>query len=1157
MRKKGRAVILVVSLIAGALLLLPSLLGSRPVLHALLSLASRHLAGTLEMEDCSLGWLQGLRCEQVRYDDSLRGLRFEVPRLTSDKGLLLLLAAPSYLGEIILDHPTLSFLPHQSGHKPPRTQANDSVGAESKPGASNQEGHAPASWWERLTFRLHVNSGGLVLIEGPPPGRKLAEEIKLTGSLAMGTVNYDVYLRSALQAGYLRAKGFVNLPTAGQSLLETLISRSEVEIKDLELTDFLDLAASRSSTPRGKGVLNAAFHLNASGLEDLEAQGEIFLRGLQLTGGVLGVEHPMLDQLNFIFKGSHRTGEGWRLSALDLQSEPIRLTGGGSFDGKTVSLAAKGSVNLPAIAAQVPRLLGLHEKTTITEGTADFSLGVTGVPEALAIRAECRTDRLNIVHDSRKYSWDTPLDLLAEADYSQEKTAFRTLRVHMPFFEAQGSGGIDDFALQAGGDLDQMFQELGKIFTLTVHAKGRTELSASTRRREDGGFSLESRVSIHGFALSRGKAALFPAHDFLLSGKVGTAPSFVQDGALQSVQIDGNFWPGKITLMAEDLQRSAGQAPNNCTLKGAADLERLNALVQAFTDASPFSVLKGKLEVDGAGRCEGRQVSLQSLNGTVEQLVVAGPGSAVQEPRVVFAMGEVERRNSRRPVAVRELLVAENWQDLSEQGQPVFLVDFDRQRLEVRHLGWASANTNVDTNFVVEDWWQPAANFSAALKGETDGALFTDIARSAGWFPADLSVKGRAWADLATVSGERQGNRTDLTLRMEPFEIWRGKEKIFTDSRPILKLSLHNEEKIGGAVSIPAFFLHTAPMRIEGAGLVARNNPPSLELQGQMTPDFIVLAPLLAPIFGRDAIVTGNRPGDFLLSLPLAFPLRKEQLTFSAQVPVDSLRFQGAGLRQLTLPVDLNRGKLRVTIEEKLDGGRVSLQPLWDLTTPQVVLTLPPATQLFKDVPLKSPLVHSLLGRMHPLFGALAQSQGTVDLRLESFSVPMAGKGSARPVYTATVALARIKFKATDVLREILNLGGFDQEWMRCREHELICEGKSGLVSCTPVHLMAGAAEFGLRGHLNMDDSLHYQVRMPVGKQLADKAQLIVQAEATVEAEIGGARAKPIFDQATFLAGLSGQLRKGIELEQPKAAGETEQPPTSGKPAAAESQPKE
>ena len=253
--------------------------------------------------------------------------------------------------------------------------------------------------------------------------------------------------------------------------------------------------------PRGKGVLNANFHLNVAGMKDLEVGGDTSLRGIQLTGGVLGDDHPLLDQLNFTFKGSHRTGEGWRLSALDLQSEPIRLTAGGSFDGKMVSLSAKGSVKLPVVAAQLPRLLALHEKTTITEGTADFSFEATGSPEALAMRANCRTDRLGFVHDARNYSWDTPLDLLAEVDYGREKMAFRTLRLHTPFFEVQGSGGIDDFTLRAGGDLDQMFQELKKLFALNVHAKGRAELSASSRearrwRLQHGESDLHSRFCL-------------------------------------------------------------------------------------------------------------------------------------------------------------------------------------------------------------------------------------------------------------------------------------------------------------------------------------------------------------------------------------------------------------------------------------------------------------------------------------------------------------------------------------------------------------------------------------------------------------------------------------------------------------------------------------
>ena len=571
-------------------------------------------------------------------------------------------------------------------------------------------------------------------------------------------------------------------------------------------------------------------------------------------------------------------------------------------------------------------------------------------------------------------------------------------------------------------------------------------------------------------------------------------------------------------------------------------------------DGGPSSVFGGNLKFDGAGEWEGRQVSLQRFTGTVERLAVSGLGYALQQPLVTFGMGVAGRPNGR-SVAVRELMVAENWQNFSDQEQAKFLVDFDRQRLEVRHLGVTSATSSLDGECVIEDWLQPAAGFSAALKGATDGALLADLVKAAGWFPPDLAVKGRAQIALATASGKGQGERTDLTLRMEPFELLRGKKKLFTDPRPNLGLSLHREAKEKGEVKIPSFFLRTAPLNIEGAGVVASNDLPSLELQGQITPDFAILAPLLAPIFGREAVVAGNQAGEFLLSLPLALPLNMEQLTFTAQLPVDSFRFLGIGLRQLILPVDLNRGKLRVGIDGKLGSGQVALHPWWDLAASQMLMSLPPATQLLKDVPIKPPLVDGLLGRLHALFGALAQPQGTVDLRVDSFSLPVTEKGQQQPAFTVTIALDRVKFRATDVLRKMLDQDGFDQEWLSCKERELVCEGKNGRVSCAPVHLLAGSAEIGLRGHMDFNGALHYRVRLPVGKKLADSVQLVVQANATAEAEIGGTRAEPVFDQSAFLAGLPGQLSKDIVLTEHKTEEESQPAPASEKPVPAASQP--
>jgi len=1152
-RKQGRvAVIIAVSLAAVALFFLPSLLSLPPVLFAVRDMMAGQLPGTLEVTSCSLGWLGGLRCEQLRYHDPGHGILVEAPHLASDKGLLLLLAAPSYLGEVTIERPTLTVLPPRPGSES-SSVGNDGAAGATAPAAVEQKGRGKAPWWEHLTVRVKVNEGQLVLDRGPEPARPVVRQLTLAGSLAMGTIHYDLRFLSAQRAGQLRAKGFINLPLAGQSFLETLVSRAEVEITDLELADFLDLAASRSTTPRGTGVLNATLHLNAAGLEDLEARGETVLRGVRLTGGLLGEDHPQLDQLSFTFRGSHRQGEGWRLSALKLQSEAVRLKAEGSFDGNTVFLTTKGSVDLPVMAAQMPHLLHLHEKTTIAEGTAGFSLDIAGQAEALAIRADCRTERLRLVHDGQPYSWNTPLALVAEADRRGENTTVRTLRVHTPFFEATGSGGIDDFSFQGRGDLDRMFQELKKIFSFDVHAKGQVELSAASKRRQGGGFGLDSRITIHDFALSRGKKSVFPAHDFFLTGKAVAAPS-LRAGGLRSLHLDSVFWPGSVSLRAEDMQRNPEQTADNCTLKGAVNLERLSSIVQGLGDGAPVPVLKGNLQFDGTGACEGTQIALRSMQGTVERLAVTGAGYALQEPRVDFGMGRAGRRSSDRQVAVRELTVAGSWQELGDRERPVFLVDLDRRRLEIRRLGWTSAKTVLETDGVIEDWRQPAAGFSVALRGETDGTLLTGVAKAADWLPADVTVKGRARGALVTGSAPGQGNRTELTLEMRPFTVMRGKKQLFTDPRPILKFSLHKEEKGGGAVRIPAFLLQTTPVKIEAAGLVPPNTPPSLELQGQITPDFAVLAPLLDPIIGRGVTANGHQPGEFLLSLPLSLPVHPEQLTFTAHVPVNSLQVQGIGLRQLTLPIDLNRGKLRLRIDGPLDGGRVTLEPVWDLAGRQPVLTLPAATQLLKDVPLKPPLMRGLLGKMHPLFGAVAHPQGMVDVRVDSFSLPMPDKGRQWPTVTAAVGVNRVKFKPTGALRALLDLNGLDQEWFRCKEEEMRCEGKNGRVSCGPVRLLAGEAEVELRGEMDPDGALHYRVRLPVGKPLADKTQLAVQGDVTVEAEISGTRTEPIFDPSAFLASLSAQLRPDRERAE-RTAEEGGAPPVGEKTSPAEATP--
>ena len=1143
MKGARRSIVIVFSLSTVVLLsFLPFFLCRRPVIHAAFAFVTHHDVGALEVQSCSLGWWQGLSCEGVRYQNPAWGVQVTVPKLAGDKGLFVLLVAPRYLGKITLDQPTLTVLPHPEGTG--KTLHNSVVMV--SPGQRIPEAAIEIPWWEQLTFRLKVNKGRVVFDQGQGSSQELARDMELTGSLAVGTLNYSLAFRSGLeQQGQLRAEGFINLPAARQSLLEALVSRAEVDVKGVEIAAFLELAASRGNFPRGKGVLNATCHVATSGIDDLELQGETDLRGVHLSGGFLGEDTPAIDHLLFTFKGSHKGNEGWRLAALHLESDPVRIEAKGSYDRSLASLVAKGSLNLPVVATQLPHLLSLQEKTTFREGVADFALNISGTPQNLVVKADCRTGHFSVVRNGQLFSWETPLTLVAAADRIQGKTMVRTLQVHAPFLDVQGNGGADDFTLRATADLGGMFEELDKIFALNVHGKGELELTGSSRQEKDGRYRLDARVGISDFSLSQGGVAVLPSHDFLLTGEAWTLPSFDLQG-LTSLRINGDAWPGKLSFSARKGEQKSEEQSGSCAISGDINLARLNSVIRGLTGVAPACKLGGNFSFAGSGAWMENRLSLEALQGKIDQLTVKGAGYAYQEPRVVVSLANNAVAGIN-PVGVRELMVAEDWQDFLHKEQPLLLVDWQQQRLDLRHLTLEAPGATTRGSLSVGNWWQPHRDFAAEVNATSNSALLTVFLKAAGWFPENMAIQGRAQTGLQVRSRGEQQVLTDLTVEMEPFELLLGSKKIYRDNRFFLKTTLLSGGGGDGEVAIPAFALQTTPLHAEGTGLVQRNVPASLELQGTLTPNLSYFTDLFATHTGQKVALAGKLPGVFMFSCPLQLPVDWNQLSLVARLPVDMLQYHGIALRQFEMPVEAKQGRLRVDIAGELNSGTVALQPQWDFGSSRGAVHLPAATQILQNVALEQPL-DGVLGRMHPLFGSLARPEGAIDLRLDSFSWPLHAKGVQWPVFKATINLDRVRFNAAKALQDLLDLGGFEQKApLQCKERALTCEGRAGHITCSPLHLLAGAAEIEILGSVGMDGTLDYHLQVPVTELLAAKVHLPLQQGASVRAEMSGTLDSPSFSPKAFLGRVTDQLGKTI-AEKP---GETLAQPVSEKPSAA------
>ncbi len=1132
MKNRRRFTLIAASLaiIAVFLFSLPTFLCLEPVFRRTLNLLNSRLPGTLEIQSCSLGWRQGLDCQGLRYQEPELGIRVTVPRLIGDKGLFLLLAAPQYLGELHLNHPLLTFL---SAPIPPVSRANAGNPAALGQPTTLAAEHGTAGrtrWWERLTFRFKVDKGVVERDQGLQSKQELARDVDLKGSLAAGTVNYALAFRAGLeQEGHLRIEGLINLPTARPSRLDTLVSRTEVAITGLEISDFLDLAADMGDFPRGGGVLDATCHVVTAGIEHLEVDGETRLRGLRLSGGFLGQDHPAFDHLHFTFKGHHRSKEGWQLAAFNLDSDPVQIQANGRYDRTAASLTAQGIVNVPALAEQLPHLLSLQEKTKFTEGLVDFSLHVAGTSQELEMKADCQTGRLAVVHNGQAFSWDAPLSLVAKADRRQGKTTVRTLQAHLPFLDLQGRGGADDFTLRATADLDRMFTELKKIFAFNFNGTGKMEVTGSSKMQTDGRYRLDTRIGIKGFALSRGGTSLLSSHDFLLSGEAWTPPSFFQYGSFTSLRVDGASHLGAFSLFAQNNEEHPGNTHTSCSVHGRIDLGRMSDFFLGLAGAVSPVRLGGMFTFDTAGWWKENRLSLKTLEGGIEQLSVIGQGYAYHEPQVAVSLGN-KAVGKTPPVRVRGLMIADNWQDFIEKEQPGILIDFDRQSLNLRHLNLEAADTSVRGNVSLENWRQPL-DLAAAITGESDAALLVPFLKKSGWLSEDMAVKGRAQVSLRTgSSGEREA-LTDLIVQVEPFELFRLNKKVFRDPRLRLQATLQGALGGEGDMKIPAVWVQTAPLQVEGTGLLHRRPPFSLELQGTLLPDLAYFAKVLSSATGQNVALAGKGQGTFLLALPCKGPFDLSRTTLSARLPVDSFQYLGVHLRKIEIPIDLNRGILGAIIAGKLKGGKVDVQPQWTFDSRYPVVRLPSPSQVLQDVPLRQALLNGMLARMHPFFGVLAQPEGTVDLRVNDFSSLLIAKRTPQPAFKATIGLKKIHVVPTKVLKDILDQAGIEHESLQLKESELACEGKAGRIACTPLHLLAGDIEVAISGTVGRDGTVASLIHLPVTERLAETVQCpLPQGSAvSVNAEVVGTQNAPFFDAKAFLARVSSELGEAVK----------------------------
>jgi hypothetical protein len=1099
---------------------LPSLL-SRPMVQvSLMELVEPRLKGRVQLQSCSISWLQGISWTGVRYRDPRHHLEVHLPKVHTDKGLLTLALAPQYLGALTLEQPTLIFLA-SSGHDV--AAAGPSL---SEPRESGSSGQQAVSWWERWRLQLHLQGGRIVADQGAGASeRVLARDVGLAAALDQGSITYRLHFRSEQAGGHFRAQGFVNLPNPGQPFFSSLISQSTLDIEQLELEPLLTLAATRmAGIPRGKGVLNAACRLSSAGGEHLDVEGQATLHEVELTGGVLGEDHPALDEFNFRFQASRRPAEGWQLTALEVQSQPLSFSARGVVDRKRADFNGNGMLDLAQLASQLPQLLAIHGKTTVHQGRLHLGLQATGPLESLRLKADCTTDRLVITHDDRPYSWSTPLVVQIAATLVGRGIGSAELEVRAPFLTMTGEGTREDFSLRTTADLAPLFEELGKIFSLGLRAGGRLDFTLTTRSQADK-IRIATRMNIDGFLLSRNQQLLIPASPLSLEVEAVGEPWFTFENDLHALRINATGWPGTIFLDADNLQAGDQDtaAARNCRIRSRLDVERLTAIRQFFSEQPMGVRTEGTIELEALGRWRRQHAEIDRLRGSITDFVLLDDLTPVfQEAQVDVGLDGGPL--SRGLLAVGELVVVEAGRDIPPPEPAFCRIDLKQSALVIRNLRLRS-----DRGVLVGYWrGQPQpdqpAQPSLELQGLGDLASLTAWAGKRGWLAPGLSLGGEAQVVLTRrILPESGLGETDLKADIQDFTVVKGTTPLMTDPRVHLALGLSPKRGDKGGVGITDLTLRTSRFTIAGTGVAHMDEHPlRIEVQGDVQPTAAALASLAAEFLPGKLNVRSAVQGSVLVSAPLRLPVDLQRITLAGRFAVQSLEYRGVPVQDVTFVPELDRDQLRLPITGRIAGGQVALQPQWNWSKGPGLLTLPPESQVLLEVPVDQALTTGLLHLLPPL-GCLVQASGTISLQSRRFSLPMARR-SGQADFAVVIDLHSARPKAVHALQDILALAGLAGQPLRFQERELICEGWAGSITCAPLRLAAGERELTITGSMQRNGTLAYRIQLPVTEELTRAAGVSVYGRFTVNAEVSGTRAAPLFDRGAFLDGLAAQL---------------------------------
>lgn len=1113
--KKKIAIVLVGTgiIFLGLFALLPTLLSSDRVLGTVLSRINAQ-SGTsrLKIANCDIGWLQGPVCSDVDYSDTERGLQLKIEQMRCSQGLLALLAAPKNFGTIWVREPVVtignqtadtSSSPGTAPTAAPDTEQKETQ-KKSLPAVSHDDTEPP--FWDALVVSLVVEEGKVIVHEGESASSDTEVFFSGTSSLAVGTVKYSLQWLAAGGNGKLLANGFVNLPARRFNILETLVARMELEVSDLQIAPLLAIAARWTEVPRGSGLLNGELTITGAGTDNLDIVGSFDCTDLELSGGFLGADHPQFQKMSLGIDGSKKGRDDWRITRFDLEGDPGKVSVCGEYGRKRGRVGLTGSIHLPVLFTQFPHLFHVQQGASLTRGELKISAELSRQGDRQQLSADGAVDVLQGMLNNQPFTLQQPLSLAFAGEQDGGTLRVEQLELTTSFLKAEGKGTRTDFSLQAEADLEAASLELGKLFALQWTGRGKLELQATSRLMKDSRYGIALQAESSNLVLSTDGQVVLPEHPLSINGNLTLPETWMQGPESGDFQLEGSIWPGTFLIRVEDLKRAGTSLTAGFDLTTRLNLERLSGLMHNLQLLPSKIILAGDLNGSVSGFVTETQVALRELDVRANDFVYK-QGKIVVENTNIVLQTRRPPMDDKSPIGIRKLSVAQNRKTWQSRGFGLTTYDRQNLKLSVRDLQLRSAPADLDIKeLVVDDLKHPLHSWRAELQGRADTAALPGLfsGNSAGM--KGVRIFGQSRFSLS--ADQQQGKpAVSLDVDIPACRLEKDGKKIFDGEA--VRLSARVTGLLAeGDLKIDALDFGSPPVSLQAAGALHRTGGPRLVLEGEQKVDFARVGVLVAAFTGKNLEMRGSRREHFSLDTSLA----KEGLETTSLITAfqaDTLVWSGVEAERIALPLRLEDGVLNSGMHGVLNGGRLDVDGTYAINAKPPHITLPPGARILSGVGLDRALTKAVLEKIHPLFGLLASPKGTIDARMDEFYWPVAAGGSESARFTTVFDVGKIELESRGVLKEVLALVKLADQPLTLKESEIVCIGKQGRISCTPLHILVADSVMTISGSVGMDQSIDYLLEVPVTEKLVGREGFRVLSGATIRVPLRGTFNEP------------------------------------------------